>query len=98
MASAQIVLLANGGILIAARWHVELAFGIHAPETVETSLVEVDEARRYLNAIVELVLAAELVIEVFAVTADVLLEPSDEGFGIALDDLVGVDEIEVDIP
>lgn len=97
MASAQIVLLANGGILIAAHWHVELAFGIHAPETVETSLVEVDEARRYLNAIVELVLAAELVIVVFAVTAGVLLEPSDEGFGIALDDLVGVDEVKVNI-
>lgn len=42
-------------------------------------------------------LAANPVIGVFGVITGVPLQPMNERFGVALDDLVGVDEIEVDI-
>jgi len=97
MASEQIDLVAYAGIPVAPHRHVELAFGIHPPEAVEAGLVEVDEARGNLDAIIELVLAANPVVVVFRVVSGVRYQPRDQGFGIALDDLVSIDEIKVDI-
>ncbi len=97
MTSAEQLCLANCGILVVSNRYIEFAFGIDAPKAVVAGLVEIDETRRNLDAVVELVLASNLVEIVFAVLAGVLLKPGDEGLGIALDNLVGVDEIEIDI-
>ncbi len=97
MASPQYFRLDNGRLLVTAHRHVELAFGVDAPEAVVAGFVEVDEARGYLNAVVELVLTSDFVVVVFAVLRRVLAQLDDEGFGVALDDLVGIDEVKVDI-
>ncbi len=65
MAGEQHRLLANRRILVAPYRHVELAFGIDAPQAIEAGLVEVDEARRNLDALVKLVLAADVVVILF---------------------------------
>ena len=89
--------LTDGRLFRAPHRHIELAFGVDAPQAVEASLVEVDETGRYLNAVVEIVLTSDAVVVVFGVICRVLAQLLDEGFGIALDDLVCVDEIKVDI-
>ena len=91
MASAQDFWLTNCGILVAADGDVELAFAIDAPEAVVAGFVEVDEAGGYLDTVVQMVLTANLVVVVFAVLCGVLPQLADEGFGIALDDLIRID-------
>ena len=44
-----------------------------------------------------MVLTANLVVIVFFVVSGVLLQPRDQGVGVALDYLVGIDEIKVDV-
>ncbi len=97
MADAQHRFLTNRRILVAPNRHIELAFGIDAPQAIETSLVEVDETSGYINAVIELMLAADVVVVVFAVLCRVLAQLGDEGLGVALDNLVGIDEVKVDI-
>lgn len=97
MAGAQIRFIAYGRFLVAAHRHIELPLGIDAPKAVEAGLVEVDETRRYLDAVIEIVLTADMVVVVFRVIRRVLAQLGDEGLRIALDDLVGVDEIKIDI-
>ena len=97
VARTQIVMLANGRILRTAHRHIELAFGVHAPKAVVAGLVEVDETRRYLDAVVEIVLTSEVVVVFLAVLLGVNPELGDERFGVALDDLIGVDEIKINI-
>jgi len=91
MAGAQGSFVTDHGILVAANRDVELALAIHAPEAVVTGLVEVDEAGGYLDAIVEMVLTAYLVVVIFRVLGRVLSQLADERIGISLDDLISVD-------
>lgn len=95
MTGAQQFMLADGRTIVTAHRHIELAFGVHAPKAVVAGLVEVNEARRYIDAVIELMLAADAVIVVFRVIRRVLLQSANQGFGVALDDLVCVDEIKV---
>ena len=97
MTGAQHVFLADSRFCCAPHRHVELAFGIHAPQAVVASLVEVDEAGGYLDAIFEKMLAADLVIVVGAVIFGVLVQLLYEGIGVALDDFVGVNQVRVNV-
>ena len=97
MTGAQKCWLANGGLHRAAHRHVEFAFAIHAPEAVVAGLVEVNETGSYLNAVIKLMLAADAVIVFFRMIDRVLLQLANQWFGVALDDLVSVDEIKVNI-
>ena len=90
MASSQHLWLANGRVGIAAHRHIEFAAAVHPPQAIEAGLVEIDEASRYFNTVIEMMLPADVVVEVFAVPRRVLAQFDDEGFGIALDDLVSL--------
>ncbi len=97
VASPQYLRLAYRRVLVATHRNIELAFGVHAPKAVVAGLVEVDETRRYLDAVVEIVLTSEVVVVFLAVILGVNPELGDERFGVALDDLIGVDEIKINI-
>ncbi len=97
VAGAQNLWLTNRRILVTPHRHVEFTLAVHAPKAVVAGLVEVDEARRYLDAVVKIMLTSEVVIVFLAVILGMNPELGDEWFGVALDDLVGVDEIKVDI-
>ena len=97
MASPQHLRLAYRRVLVAPYWHIEFAFGVDAPQAVVTGLVEVDKASGYFNAVIELMLAADVIIVIFAVLRSVFAQFDNKRLGVALDDLVGDDEVKVNI-
>lgn len=72
MAGAQHRFLADCWILVTANRDVELSFAINPPQAVVAGLVEVDEARGDLDAVVKLMLAADVVVVIFRVILGVL--------------------------
>ena len=94
---SQIVFLTYCRVRIVAHRHIELALAVDTPEAVVAGLIEVDEASGDLDAVVKPMLAAYLVVVLFRVVSGVLLQLLNERFGVALNDLVGIDEIKVNI-